>query len=131
MLNIQFGEMERVAYGPTYFKYNYELEWLQDPFVQKMIEDVDKSRYVEGGVIDSEVLGPIPPERLSGGVQTLIMIYELPGKVFDATSCGPNCARWLLEIGKKKDITEIHIVNAGRCVHDMEDYTISANQESF
>ena len=86
MLKIQFGEMDRVAYGPTYFKYNYDLEWLKDPFVQGMIEDVDKSRYVAGAVIDSEVLGPIPPERLSGGVQTLIMIYELPGKYIESAS---------------------------------------------
>ena len=60
---------------------------------------------MDGLVINSPVLGPIPPERLSGGVKTLIMIYERPDLVFDATSCGQNCAKWLLEIGKIKDVT--------------------------
>ncbi len=141
MLKIIFGDCEHVAYGPTYFKYNYELSWLSDPFVQKMIEAVDHSRYVEGSIIESEVLGPIPPERLSGGVQTLIMIYERPEKIFDATSCGPNCAEWLLEIGKKKDVTVnlnyfmplksdeefcVYIENAECFVHNYEEYAMVA-----
>ena len=65
-----------------------------------MIEEIDHTKYVDGYIFDSPVLGPIPPERLSGGVKTLIMIYEMPEKVFNATSCGPNCAHMLLEIGK-------------------------------
>ena len=102
-----------------------------------MIEDVDKSRYVDGLVIDSPVLGPIPPEKLSGGVQTLIMIYERPDLIFDATSCGENCAHWLLEIGSRKDVTvelnylmpfkkyepfEIMILNENRIVHTSKEY---------
>lgn len=105
MLHICFGEMENVNYGPDWFRSNYDPEWLKDPFVQDMIKDVDNSEYVDGLVINSPVLGPIPPEKLSGGVQTLIMIYEKPQLVFDATSCGENCSKWLLEIGKKMDVT--------------------------
>ena len=56
------------------YKYSFDLKWFQDELVQQMILDVDKSKYVTGGVIDSPVLGPIPPEKLSGGVKTLIMI---------------------------------------------------------
>ncbi len=141
MLTIWFGDMEKVNYGPTWFKYNYDPEWLRDPFVQEMIEAVDKSRYIDGLVIDSPVYGPIPPERLSGGVRTLIMIYEEPELIFDATSCGGNCARWLLEIGKRKDVTvnlnylmdfaglepfEIHIANAGKTVRSMREYVLTA-----
>ena len=105
MLKIYFGELDSAEYGPSWFKYNYKPEWLKDELVQKMIRDVDNSAYVDGIVINSPVLGPIPPERLSGGVMTLIMIYEKPELVFDATSCGQNCAKWLLEIGKLKDVT--------------------------
>ena len=139
MLRIHFGEMTDVKYGPVWFKYNYKPEWLKDPFVQEMILSVDKSRYVDGLVIDSPVLGPIPPERLSGGVKTLIMIYEKPELCFNATSCGENCAEWLLEIGKKKDVTvcleylmtfaepfEILIENENRIVTDAEDYLVTA-----
>ena len=141
MLTIHFGDAENVQYGPTWFKYNYHPEWFKDEFVQEMILAVDKSRYVDGLVIDSPVLGPIPPERLSGGVRTLIMIYERPDLVFDATSCGENCAEWLLEIGKRKDVKvkldylmaiqehapfEILIENENRIVTTAEDYVLTA-----
>ena len=78
MLHIQFGEMENVNYGPDWFKANYDPAWLKNEFVRAMIKDVDNSDYVDGIVINSPILGSIPPERLSGGVQTLIMIYEKP-----------------------------------------------------
>ena len=141
MLKIHFGELDSAEYGPSWFKYNYKPEWLKDELVQKMIKDVDNSTYVDGLVIDSPILGPIPPERLSGGVMTLIMIYEKPELVFDATSCGQNCAKWLLEIGKLKDVTvnleymmtfekyapfEIYVVNEERIVTDPEDYFLTA-----
>ncbi|MBQ9010066.1 MAG: DUF4869 domain-containing protein [Clostridia bacterium] len=141
MLHIVFGDLENVNHGPSWFKANYSPEWLKAPFVQEMILDVDKSRYVDGLVIDSPVFGPIPPERLSGGVMTLIMIYEKPDLVFNATSCGGNCAKWLLKIGSMKDVTvnlrylmpfekteslELFIENEGRIVHGYRDYLCTA-----
>ena len=93
MLRIYYGDMDDVAYGPVWFNYAYELSWFADPFVQEMMRSVDHSEYISGEIIHSDVLGPIPPERLSGGLKTLILIYEVPGKIFDATSCGENCAR--------------------------------------
>lgn len=141
MLHIYFGEMEKTNYGPDWFRNNYSPEWLKDPFVQEMIKDVDKSEYIDGFVINSPVLGPIPPERLSGGVQTLIMIYEKPQLIFDATSCGDNCSKWLLKIGSKKDVTinlnylmkfadsdhfEIFIENEKRLIKSFKDYIMTA-----
>ena len=35
------------------------------------------------------------------GLQTLICIYKRPDLMFNATSCGENCVKWLLEIGKR------------------------------
>ena len=69
------------------------------------------------------------------------MIYEKPELIFDATSCGPNCSGWLLEIGRKKDVTinlnylmrfdptmdlEIYIENESRVVKNIEDYIMTA-----
>ena len=105
MLSIYFGEKDNVMHGPSWFKFNYNPEWFKDELVQQMIEDIDKSKVVSDQLIQSEVLGPIPPERLSGGVQTLISAYGRPDLVFNATSCGENCAKWLLKIGEVKDIT--------------------------
>lgn len=141
MLHIQFGEMENVNYGPSWFKANYHPDWLKDPFVKDMIRDVDNSECVDGIVVYSPVLGPIPPERLSGGVQTLIMIYEKPDLVFDATSCGDNCAKWLIDIGKKQDVLvnlkylmhfensdnlKIYIENEKREISGYKEYVMTA-----
>ena len=141
MLKIFYGEMKDVAYGPSWFKYGYELSWFNDPFVCEMLLDVDKTTYKTGGVFNSQTLGAIPPEKLSGGLQTLIMIYEMPEKVFDATSCGPNCAKWLVEIGKKKDVTinlryfipfdglepfEVEIINASYKATDAVNFALTS-----
>ena len=141
MLKIYFGEMKDVNYGPFWFKNNYAPDWFKDAFVQNMILGVDKSKYVDGLVIESPVFGAIPPEKLSGGVQTLIMIYERPDLVFDATSCGDNCAKWLLEIGKRKDVTvnlnylmhlereaefEVYVENTGETISTPEQYVYTA-----
>ncbi len=138
MLKIYFGEKHGVMKGPSWFKFNYREEWLDDPFVHEMMIDIDKSEYVGGQLIKSEVLGPIPPERLSGGLKTLISIYKNPDLIFDATSCGENCAKWLAEIGKKEDVEvvlhyfmpfydnepfEFYIVNDDTLVTNMKEYT--------
>ena len=138
MLSIYFGEKEHIMHGPSWFRFNYHPDWLEDDLVQRMIKDIDKSEYVGGSLIQSEVLGPIPPERLSGGVQTLIAIYKRPDLMFNATSCGENCAKWLLEIGDIEDISvnlryfmpfdgcepfEIRILNENVVVSDMREYT--------
>ena len=141
MLNMHFGKIEEAYYGPSWFKVNYEEEWLSDELVQSMLKDIDKSEYRGGHLIDSEILGPISPGELSGGVQTLICIYKRPDLIFDATSCGPNCAKWLLEIGEIKDVTimleyfmkfkdyepfKIHIDNTDVTINTNKDYTIAA-----
>ena len=141
MLRIYFGDMKEAAHGPTWFKYNYDPSWFRDELVQEMVREVDHTEYVEGSVFNSPVLGMIPPERLSGGVKTLIMIYKMPEKVFDATSCGGNCAQMLLEIGKREDVMvnlryympmkglepfEIEIVNHKKIVTRECDYTLTA-----
>ena len=82
-------------------------------------------------------MGPIPPERLSEGVQTLICIYKMPDLMYNATKCGENCAKWLVEIGRREDVTvnlryylpfddcgdiEIEILNAYKKVYSAEEY---------
>ena len=117
-----------------------ENEWLLSEDVQRMIEDVDSSKVLSSSAIDSPVLGIIPPTSLSGGVKTLILIDKVPDKLFNASNCGDNCAKWLLEMGRKKDITinlrhmmdfgdgdfELKILNTGEIVHNMEQLDIAA-----
>ena len=97
MQNIYYGDMKEAVYNTSaYFKYDYEDRWIVDPFVKEMIQDVDKSTVLDSGVIDSPVLGKIPPTELSGGVKTLILFKFNKDKIFNASTCGDNCAKWLL-----------------------------------
>ncbi|MDO5149526.1 MAG: DUF4869 domain-containing protein [Oscillospiraceae bacterium] len=142
MLKIYFGDMQNVIYNTSvYFKYSYDVTWFDDPFVKKMIEDVDNSRVLGGSAIDSPVLGIIPPTSLSGGVKCLILIYKNTEHVFNASNCGDNCAKWLLEIGKERDVLvnlrhlmefegefEIYIENTGEIVHNMEELVRKAGE---
>ena len=57
-----------------------------------MIKDVDKSIVLDSGVIDSPVLGKIPPVSLSGGVKTLILMQNDDECIFNASACGDNFA---------------------------------------
>lgn len=117
MLNIFLGEMDDAIYHPpTYFDNMYEDEWITDPLSVEMIKDVDKSEVIGEHLIESPVLGPISPKELSGGVKTLmLMAFDTNEKVFNASACGDNCAKWILEIAKRKELTINlhHIMNFG------------------
>ena len=136
MLSVYLGELEPVIYHPpTYFDNQYEDEWITDPLTVEMIKDVDKSEVIGPHLIESPVLGPISVKEISGGVKTLIlMAFDDSGRIFNASACGNNCAKWILEIGKRKDLTinlrhimnfgkepfEIKILNNGEMVHDLD-----------
>lgn len=107
MLRIIFGDVENAVYHPpTFFDNQYEDEWITDPLTVEMIKDIDGSDVVGAHLIQSPVLGPISTKEISGGVKTLIlMAFDKSGKIFNASACGDNCARWIVEISKKKDLT--------------------------
>ena len=144
MLRIYLGNMDEAIYHPpTYFDNRYEDQWITEPLSVAMIKDVDKSDVVSARLIDSPVLGPISPKELSGGVKTLmLMAFDETGQVFHASACGDNCAKWILEIGKKKDLTinlrhimefgagefEAVILNTGQIIHDMGEFVDIAGE---
>lgn len=136
MLSIYLGQMEEaIYYPPAYFNNTYDDEWITDPLTVEMIKDVDKSEVIGPHLIESPVLGPISVKEISGGVKTLIlMAFDDSGRILNASACGNNCAKWILEIGKRKDLTinlrhimnfgkepfEIKILNNGEMVHDLD-----------
>ena len=143
MLSIYLGQMDEAIYHPpTYFDNRYEDEWITDPFVKDMILDVDKSVVLDSGVIDSPVLGKIPPLGLSGGVKTLILVKFNISKVFNASTCGDNCAKWLLKIANTEDRTinlrhlmdfgkepfTVRILNTNQVVHSMRELVLIAGE---
>lgn len=136
MLSIYYGDMKEAIYNTSvYFKNMYEDSWITSPLAKEMIKDVDQSNVIDSGVIDSPVMGKIPPVSLSGGVKTLILMANMPEKIFNASTCGDNCAKWILHIAQKQDITinlrhlmdfgkdefTIRILNTNQIVHNMRE----------
>ena len=106
VLKIYYGSLpNEIKSASVYFDFNFEPEWLNNSLNQEMIEDVDKSKVITTNVIESSVLGTIPPQWLSGGVKALIcMNSDTSGMVFNLSNCGDNCAKWVYEISKHKDL---------------------------
>ncbi|MGN0205027.1 MAG: DUF4869 domain-containing protein [Coprococcus sp.] len=137
MLTVIYGDAEDSIYNTNvYFKNTYEPEWFDSDLAKAIVKDVDDSDVLSGQCIQSPVLGQIAPERLSGGVKTLLLMLNEPDKIYNASTCGDNCAKWILEIGKQKDLTinlrhmmsfgkdtvfDIKIKNGGEIVHSMKE----------
>jgi len=136
MLSVYYGDMPEAIYNPAlFFKNSYSDDWITDELSKEMIRDVDKSEVIGPRIIDSPVLGGITPRELSGGVKTLICIYKRPDRVFNASACGDNCAKWLLEIGERQDVTinlrhlmdfgenvfSVKVLNTDQTVHNMDE----------
>ena len=92
--------------------------------------------------IKSPVLGIISPERLSGGTKTLLLMKNDEDHIFNASTCGDNCAPFILKLASKKDLTinlrhlmdfgkrrfKARIVNDGAIVNGMEELLFEAHK---
>jgi len=137
MLRVWFGQKDNAIYNTSvFFKNRYDPKWLENDQVKQMILDVDKSEVINSQSISSPILGTIPPEKLSGGVKTLILMKFLPGKIFNASNCGDNCAPWILRLAEDRDFTinfyhimdfgrgdfKIKVMNSGKVVNNMTEF---------
>lgn len=138
MLRVYFGDKENAIYNTSvYFRHRYLDSWITEQFSKDIIADIDKSEVISSSTISSPVLGSISPLQLSGGVKALMLMKHFPGKVFNASNCGDNCAKWILELGKSQNFTinlfhvmdfgtdefEIRVLNDKKLiVHNMEEF---------
>lgn len=116
MLRVWFGDKKNAIYNTSvYFKNRYKDDWILEEFSKSIIEDIDHSRVIDANSIQSPVLGNISPLQLSGGVKALILMKHYPGKIFNASNCGNNCAKWILFLGETQNFTInlLHIMNFG------------------
>jgi hypothetical protein len=117
MLRVWFGDKDTAIYNTSiYFKNRYKDEWILEDFSRKVIEDVDHSKVIDANCIQSPVLGNISPLQLSGGVKALILMKHFPGKIFNASNCGDNCAKWILSLGETQNFTInlLHVMDFGK-----------------
>ena len=78
--------------------------------------------------------------KLSGGVKTLILIDNDRNHIFNASTCGDNCAKWILKMAEERKVVinlrhlmdfgkgnfKIKILNNGRIVKNMEELVLAA-----
>ena len=74
--------------------------------------------------------------------KTLILIYKDREHIFNASTCGDNCAKWLLKMAENDDFTinlrhlmdfgrnqfEIEVMNNGMLVHNMAELVDAAGE---
>lgn len=148
MLNIYFGEMPEkqlpnyVYNTSVYFDNTYLDSWLMDDYSKRMIKSIDRATILSPNAVESKALGVIPVTQISGGLKTLLLLQHDHSKIFNVTTCGDNCAKWVLDIAKhyKGDLTinlrhlmdfgdkpfEIRILNADTIVHNIQEYVLCA-----
>lgn len=66
------------------------------PCHSAIIKSIDNGTVLGANAIDTKVLGVIPPEKLSTGTKTLLLMLFMPQNLYNASTCGDNCAYWIL-----------------------------------
>lgn len=148
MLNIYFGDMPKdlldkyIFNTSVYFDNVYKDSWITKPLTVEMIKNVDKSDVIDSRTILSPVFGNMSPKRLSGGAKTLILLANDRGKIFNVSTCGDNCAKWVLKIANDRklvinlrhlmdfgdDSFKIRVLNTGKIVHNMGELVVEAGE---
>ncbi len=85
------------------FTYIKKTEWFKHDFVKRVIREIDHAEVVDGDILRNQQ-GNFLADKLSTGAKALIMMYETD-YIFNATSCGDNCAPFILELAEMKDLT--------------------------
>ena len=143
MLSIYFGEMPDAIYNTNvYFNNTYKDSWITKRLTKDIIKAVDNSDVIDEKNIMSPIFGNMSPKKLSGGVKTLILISCDKEKVFNASTCGDNCAEWILKIAEERKVVinlhhlkdfgeepfRIKILNTDKIVKNMAELVFEAGE---
>ena len=87
MLSIYYGDMEgEYVHRPSdYFDTVFEPEWLVSDLAKEIISDIDKSSVISPYCIESPVFGQISPQMLAGGTKALLIMYNEPEVIVNAS----------------------------------------------
>jgi hypothetical protein len=89
----------------SFFERHKKVEWFQDPFVQRIMSEVDHVSVIDGFVLQAHDGTIIPPEYLCTGTKTAICIYECPDQIFNVTQMGDNVFIYICNLAYRKDVT--------------------------
>ena len=143
MLSVYFGDMSDVIYNTNiYFNNTYKDSWITKPLAKAMIKAVDNSEVIDEKTILSPIFGNMSPKKLSGGVKTLLLIAFDKTKIFNASTCGDNCAESILKIAEDRKVEinlrhlmdfgegefKIKVLNTGKIVKNMGELVLEAGE---
>lgn len=143
MLNIYFGDMPEAIYNTNvYFNNTYKDSWITKRLTKDIIKAVDHSEVIDERTIRSPIFGNMSPKKLSGGVKTLLLISFDKKKVFNASTCGDNCAEWILKIAKDRKVVinlhhlmdfgpesfKVKVLNTNKIVKSMAELVFEAGE---
>ncbi len=106
-LEIYFGHLKKETFAvDVCFDSFYEDWWLDNEIADGILKDICNMTKREGGAITVNWYGEgkyvtISPKGLPGGVKALLIMLNTD-EVVQGCRCGDNCAKWILEISKKK-----------------------------
>jgi len=92
---------------------------ITDDFCRDFIKAIDDTEVVNENIVNSAILGYILPENLSGGSQSLLLLYASDDYFVYASQLGGNCLKWLYKLSTIKD------------VHMVMDYMITAEYDDI
>ena len=95
---------------------------------------------IDEKTIASPIFGNMSPKKLSGGTKTLLLIDNDSKNVFNASTCGDNCAKWILKIAQDRKVVinlrhlmdfgkgefKIKVLNTGKIVYNMSELVLEA-----
>lgn len=106
MLKIGYGHPEDIYFFiDSEFEELFEMEWLNDPFNQRVLHDVDGCFYNGTAMQDIELGYSFPVFDISTGAKALMIVNALPEIEIWGTIFGDNCTDLLLELTEHKDVT--------------------------
>lgn len=108
MLSVSIDYKDRVITNPgATFGSVKRAEWFRDPFIQKVIKAIDKADVIQDFCLRDRWGNIIPPEYLSNGTKSIIMMKYYKECPIYATRCGDNCVPYIEELSTMQDL---HVV---------------------
>lgn len=106
MLKIGYGHPEGIYFFiDSEFEELIEIEWLNDPFNQRVLRDIDGCFYNGVAMQDIKLGYSFPVFDISTGAKALMIVNALPEIEIWGTIFGDNCTDLLLELAEHKDVT--------------------------
>lgn len=105
MLKVYFGNNEKaLRSGDGYFDNWLDDDCLETEFAKEVVREIDKSELISKNLVQSPVIGAVPPKFLSGGAKSLL-ILRFSDVEMNIIAFGENCYPHIIKISKEKDIT--------------------------